>query len=165
MRHRGSRSISHDGADESIPAPRQGLDEARIFRRVSQRLTDLVDGGVQIVIDVNERVRPQALSQLFPRDNGARLLQQNCQHLERLASQFQSHSRLAQFLRLKVNLNRSKANCLAGADLWDSSGASIGKSLTLRRVCATLLEVKEQRFASRVSSIRSRGFLHLVRDD
>jgi len=30
-----SRSVSRDGADETIPAPRQGFDEARIFRRIA----------------------------------------------------------------------------------------------------------------------------------
>jgi hypothetical protein len=66
---------------QAYPAAGQGLDKARIFRRITQRLTDLVDGGVQVVIDINERVRPQPLLQLLPRDNGAGLLQQNRQHL------------------------------------------------------------------------------------
>src|SRR5215470_16465555 len=72
-------------ANETIASPRYGLDESGIFRRVAQRLSDFVDGGVQIVIDVNEGVRPQTLLKLLPRNHGAWLLQQNRQHLERLA--------------------------------------------------------------------------------
>src|SRR5262244_2594352 len=93
------------------------------------------------MIDLNERVWPEPLLQLFPSNYSAGLLQQNRQHLERLAGEFQSQSCLAQFLRLKVYFKRGKANHLAGADLvWHRWVASIGKSLALTHVCAIRAE-------------------------
>jgi len=48
-----------------------------------------------------------------------------------------SKSCLAQFLCLKVNFKRGKANYLASADLvWHRWFASFGKSLALTHVCA-----------------------------
>src|SRR6266568_3311942 len=59
-------------------------------------------------------------------------------HLRAVADEFAREAALAQFLRLKVNFKRSKANHLASADVvWHRLVASIGKSLTLSRVCAT----------------------------
>jgi hypothetical protein len=79
-------------------------------------------------LEGTEGVWPQTLLQLLPRNYGAGLLQQNRQHLERLAGQFQSQSSLAQFLCLKVHFKRGKANYLAGADLvWHRWVASSGK--------------------------------------
>jgi len=52
--------------NEAVTPPRKRFDKARIFRRISQRFADLVDGGVQIMIDVDEGLRPQPLLQLFP---------------------------------------------------------------------------------------------------
>lgn len=43
-------------------------------------------------------------------------------HLERLTRQFQSLPALAQFLRLKVNFKRGKANHLAGAFIICETG-------------------------------------------
>jgi len=47
-------------------------------------------------------------------------------------------------VRLKVDFKRGKANYLTGADLiWHRWVASIGKSLTLARVCATPTKIQE----------------------
>ena len=81
------------------------------------------------MIDVNESVWPQPLLHLFPHDNGSGLLQ-NRQYLKRLAGQFQPQSPFAQFLRLKANFKRGKADYLAGADLCHCSATLSGKSLT-----------------------------------
>jgi hypothetical protein len=62
------------------------------------------------VVDINKGVRPQSLLQFLARNYGAGLLQKDRQHLERLPGQFQSQPCLAQFLRLKVNFKRGKAN-------------------------------------------------------
>src|SRR5215469_16084376 len=113
----GCRSIHRDGGYESIPSPRQGLDEARIFRRIAQRLANLVDSAVQVVVNINESVGPQSLLQVFSSYHLARAVQQNAEHLKRLPWQLELDAGLAQFLRLKVNFKRGKANYLAGADL------------------------------------------------
>ena len=55
---------------------------------VSQGFANLVDGGVEVVFDVDEGVRPQALLQLVSSYKLAGTLQQNGQHLEGLTAQF-----------------------------------------------------------------------------
>jgi len=70
----GCRSIHRDGGYESIASPRQGLDEARIFRRIAQCLANLVDSGVQVVVNINESVgatiASASLLELSPRPGG-----------------------------------------------------------------------------------------------
>ncbi len=41
-----------DVGEETVAATGNGLNEARILRRVAQRFTDLVDGFVEAVIEV-----------------------------------------------------------------------------------------------------------------
>ena len=105
----GSRLSTFDRRDESVAPPRQRFDKARTFRRIAQHLANLVDGCVQIVIDIDESVRPQPLLQFVPGHNLAGGLQQDGQNLKRLASEFQLQPALAQFSRLKVNFEGGKA--------------------------------------------------------
>src|SRR6266540_4143610 len=51
---------------ETVAATGNGLDEAGIFRRVAQRFANLVDGFVEAVIEVDDRLAPKFLLQLFP---------------------------------------------------------------------------------------------------
>ena len=77
---------SCDLTDELISAPRQCLDKSWIFRRVAERLTNFVNGGIQVVIDINKGVGPEALLQLLAGDDFAMLLEQNDEYLESLRS-------------------------------------------------------------------------------
>jgi hypothetical protein len=61
------------------------------------------------VIYIDERVRPQPLLQFVPRYHIARALQQDGKNLKGLAGEFQLQPALAQFSRLKVNFEGSKA--------------------------------------------------------
>ena len=73
-------------ANEPIPPPRQCLDKSWIFRRVAERLTNFVNGGIQVVIDINKGVGPETLLQLLAGDDFAMLLEQNDEYLESLRS-------------------------------------------------------------------------------
>jgi hypothetical protein len=84
-----------DLADESIPPARQSLHISRVLRRVAEDLADLVDGGVEVALDIHKGVRPETLLQLFPADHIARAFQQDGKHLERLPAEFQLHAILA----------------------------------------------------------------------
>jgi predicted membrane GTPase involved in stress response len=44
----------------------------RAFGGVAQRLANLVDGGIEVVVDIEEGVWPEALVQLFTSENVAR---------------------------------------------------------------------------------------------
>jgi len=59
---------------EAVAAQGHGFDEARILWRIAQRLAQLVDGGVQAVIEVDEGVfGPQSLAEVIARDDAASL--------------------------------------------------------------------------------------------
>src|SRR5580698_2250063 len=95
-------------ADESIPPPRQRLDKTRALRRVPQRFPNLVNRGIQIVIDIDKRVRPQPFLQLLPSHHIARTFQQNTQNLKGLPTKLQPNSALTQFSRTKVDFEISE---------------------------------------------------------
>ena len=77
--------FERDRRHESIALARQRLDEARMFCRIAQGVSQVVDRLVQPAIEVHERPgRPQPTRQFFPCDEFARLLQQGQQELERL---------------------------------------------------------------------------------
>jgi hypothetical protein len=64
---------------------RQGLDELRILRRISQGLAQFLDGMVQAVVELDEGVGgPEPGSQVFSRDNFARTLDQCAEYFEGL---------------------------------------------------------------------------------
>jgi hypothetical protein len=72
--------------NKSIPPPRQCLDKAGALRRVAQHFANLVNGRVEVVIDINKGVGPEALLQLLAGDDFAMLLEQNDEYLESLRS-------------------------------------------------------------------------------
>jgi len=70
-----------------------------------------VDGIVDAVIKVNEGIRgPHPLPQFFPRNQFARLFEQNLQELERLLLQSDPDSVLVQFSGVLVEFERPEAN-------------------------------------------------------
>src|SRR3974390_3944458 len=77
----------HDTYATYLPSPEKATNSAE----------NLVDGGVEVAVDVDEGVRPEPLLQLLPRYNLARTLQQNGEHLKRLAAEIQFEHLLAQF--------------------------------------------------------------------
>jgi hypothetical protein len=74
--------------DEPIPPPRQRLDKARSLGQVAQHFANLVNGCIQVVVNINKRVRPQPLLQLLTGHYFARALQQDAQDLKGLAGKF-----------------------------------------------------------------------------
>ena len=94
--------------EEPIAATGNGLDEARILRRVAQRFTNLVDGFVEAVIEVDDRLAPKSLAQLFPGYQLSGLFQQHRQDLKRLLLQPDPQAALRQFARSKVDLEDTK---------------------------------------------------------
>src|SRR6185369_17105808 len=94
--------------DKPITPPRQSLNIAWIVCRIAKHLTNLIDGGVQIAVDVDERVGPKPPLQLLPRHHFAGAFQQDGENLKRLAGESQLHSALAHFSRCKVNFKGSE---------------------------------------------------------
>ena len=94
--------------DEPIATPRQGLDKAWTLRRVAQRLANLGNGGIQIVVDIDEGVGPELLLQFLTSHHLTGVFQQKCQDLKRLTTELQFHARLAQLPSPQVNLEIPK---------------------------------------------------------
>ena len=72
-----------DRTNPAVAATRDGLDEARVLGGVVERLTQLVYGAVEPVVEVHEGVgRPQADTELVPCDQLARTLEERAQDLD-----------------------------------------------------------------------------------
>ena len=68
-RQRGNRrgnSVTLHRRDETISTARKSFDKARVFRRVAQHLANLVNGCVQVVVDIDKRVGPKLALQFVP---------------------------------------------------------------------------------------------------
>jgi len=93
---------------EPVAAAGNGLNEAWILRRVAQRFTNLVDGFVQAVIEVHDRLAPKFLTQLFPGYQLSGLFQKHRQDLKRLLLQPDVQATLRQFPGSKIDLEDTK---------------------------------------------------------
>jgi hypothetical protein len=95
--------------DEPITPPRQSLNEFRLLRRVIQRLAQPIDGVVEPVIKIHERIiRPQLIPKLFSGDYFARTFDQQSQDLKWLVLQPDSSPVLEQFSSAKIDTEGSK---------------------------------------------------------
>src|ERR1700681_108998 len=97
-----------DVGEEPVTATGNGLDEARILRRVAQRFTNLVDRLVQAVIEVDDRLAPNFLAQLVPGYQLPGVSQQHRQDLKRLLLQSDAEDTLRQVAGSKIDLEDSK---------------------------------------------------------
>lgn len=80
-------------SDESVTPPRQRLNVMRRIGLIPQRLPQLLNCGIQTVIEVDKRIRcPEPLPQLFARYQLSRLLQQNFEDLDRLPLKLQPNA-------------------------------------------------------------------------
>ena len=85
---RFARIAGGDLGHEPVSAARQGLDEPRLSRRVSERLAQPAHGGVQVVVEVDEGLGvPEACAQLLTQDHLSGLLEEGDQDAERLVDE------------------------------------------------------------------------------
>ena len=75
--------------DEPVSLARYGCDEARVIGGVAQRLPDLLDGGVESLIEFHKGIGgPELALQFLTGDQLARPSQQNSQDLKGLFLEF-----------------------------------------------------------------------------
>jgi hypothetical protein len=107
--HVSGRRDYFDRRDEPIPAARQCLDEARIRRRVVQRVSQAADRVVQAVIEFDERIRrPQRPLQLLAGDDAHRVFDEQLQHPKRLVRHPNPQAALTQLTSVEVSLERAE---------------------------------------------------------
>ena len=91
--------------DEAVTTSGHCLDEARTLGGITQRLADLVDGFVEPVIEVDERIRgPQSAPELVAGHQLARPGQQHREHLKRLLLKPDPRTALPQLASPKIGL-------------------------------------------------------------
>lgn len=99
------------GAMISIATPGYGLDENRVFCRLTQGVPKPLHGSIQAVFEIHKRIRsPQPLPHLLPRYQFARALQKHFQHSEGLTLKLDRNPTAAQFTAKEVNFEAAKAN-------------------------------------------------------
>jgi hypothetical protein len=103
-------AVAVDLRDESVPAAVQRLNEPRIIRIVAERRAEPFDGGVEAVLEIDKRARrPQAIPQLFARDDFPRAIEHDGEDLERLILQPDADASLPQLTRTQIDLEGSKS--------------------------------------------------------
>jgi hypothetical protein len=92
-----------DRSNEAVTALGQRFDKAGVLGMVAQRLSQLVYGDSQAVIEVDSGVRaPQLLLEFLPADHLAWTLQERSKDLEGLALKPDPNTRAAQFSSFEV---------------------------------------------------------------
>ena len=111
---RAGRCVRRAGArpnlrDEPVSTPRQRFHEPGIVRIVTERGAEPLHGGVQAVVEVDERaVRPQAAAQLLARDHVARALEHHLEDFERLFLEAHGGLAVAELPGSDIELERSE---------------------------------------------------------
>src|SRR5205814_8887156 len=96
-------------ADEAIAAAADGFDIPGRLRRIADRRPQLVDGIVQSVVEVDERIGgPEPEPQRLARDHLARPFEQRNQQLKRLFLQAQPAAAFPQFSRRGIDIEHTK---------------------------------------------------------
>jgi len=81
LRHRGDGNFGQ----EAVAAAGDGFDEAWVVSRVAESLANLVDGFIEAVIEVDERIGgPEAPLQFLPGDDLAAVLEEHGENLKGL---------------------------------------------------------------------------------
>lgn len=90
---------------ETVAAAREGFDETGVVGRIAQGLAQLVDGLVQAVIEIDERVGgPEPITQFFASDDLAGIFKQHCQNLYRLLLNLDLDAFFTKFSRAQIQL-------------------------------------------------------------
>ncbi|HWI69760.1 MAG TPA: hypothetical protein VNS88_15530, partial [Nitrospiraceae bacterium] len=98
-----------NGCQESIPPSRHGLYERRILRRVTQRVAQTPDSGVEAMVEIDIGVgRPKVVAQFLPRDDLARAFKQLGEYLKRLLLQLDLDAIAAKLSGAQVELKHAK---------------------------------------------------------
>src|SRR5438445_10364684 len=100
--------------DEAIPLARNRLDKRGNVGRISQRLPDFVDCGVDTGLDINEYVlAPQSVDDVATQDELMSILDQMDEEVHRPALQFHGAPVTSQLVDGHVELEVTKSEGLA----------------------------------------------------
>src|SRR5258708_36227251 len=113
-------------SDESVAAAGQRLDIARVLCSIAKSLAQPVDGVVQTVIKINERVvRPELLAEFIACDHVAGTFQQHGQNLKRLILQPDSSAVLEEFSCAEIDFKRPEPGGRGGRRGGGHGGPSV----------------------------------------
>ncbi len=99
-----------DDADEAVAALGKGLDEPRLLVIVAERSSQLLDSGVEAVIEIHKSVAgPKPFHELLAGDDFAGMLQEQGKHLKGQHLESYFAARFVEFTGSKINLKNVKA--------------------------------------------------------
>ena len=88
--------VAADRSHEAIAATGQGFDEARAVGGIAKSFAELVNRGIQTVVEINKGVGgPDLSAKLFAGDDFAGPLQQKAEDMERLILELDAHALFA----------------------------------------------------------------------
>ena len=101
--------------DEAIASFGECLDKAGTVGGVAEGFADLVDGGAEGVVEVNDRVTtPETQLELLPGDDLAGVLEERGENFKRLRLQLDPETSLPEFTALEVHLEEPEGEFRVG---------------------------------------------------
>jgi hypothetical protein len=103
--------------DEAVAAPRDGLNENRILRSVTEGDAEFPDGSIQALVEVDvSAVGPEAGAQLFAGNYLARVLEQGGKDLKWLILQANCQTALKKLFLSRIKLKLTKTPARTGLE-------------------------------------------------
>jgi hypothetical protein len=103
------------GGDETVAAAGEGFDEAGVLGRVAEGFADLIDGGAEGVVEVDDGVfAPETGLEFFAGYYLAGLLKESSEDLEGLALELDAESGFPELSGLQIDLVETEAESRIG---------------------------------------------------
>ena len=103
------------GGDETVATAGEGFDEAGIFGGVAEGFADLVNGGAEGVVEIDDCVfSPETGLQFFAGDDLSGAFEEGGEDLEGLALKLDAEAGLPQFSTLQIDLVEAEAKSRVG---------------------------------------------------
>ena len=98
--------------DEKIAAAGNRFDIPGVCGGVAQDVADLLDRGVEAIVEIHESLRgPQLLLQFLAGNDLAGIFQEHLENLKGLTLQFGTNAVFSQFTRAEINFEPIEAQC------------------------------------------------------
>ena len=103
---------NRDIGEKPVATTGNGLDKARILGRIAEGVSNLADGFVETVIEVDDRLRPDLCAQFLPADQFSWPFQQHSQQSKGLLLQWQALAMLRQLADSRIGFENPKSQTL-----------------------------------------------------
>src|SRR6185437_11365227 len=137
----GGRVQDVDGGDEAVAALGEGLNVAWAFGGVAEGLADLVDGGAERVVEIDDRVTtPEAELEVLAGDDLSGALEERGKNFKGLRLQLNPKTGLPEFAALEVHLEKPEGEFRVGDGGRHCANRPRGLDFITRVSCVAIVD-------------------------